>query len=149
MKLSALGLVITVVNLALLSILLARGQRVEARSGLPVLRGRALQIVDDMGRVRASINVYPTNPHFKTAEGKPYPETVVLRLINSQGGPNVKLSASEEGAGLGLGGASNPTYIQLIAQGDETYVHMTNRDGQKRTLKPGKREGPPPYYSAP
>src|SRR5947207_14563614 len=114
MKLNGMLLVLTVVNLMLLGMLLARGQKAEARSELSVLRGRGLEIVDDQGRVRASITVFPTNPKFKTAEGKPYPETVLLRLINSKGGPNVKLGASEEGAGLGLGGESNPTYIQVI-----------------------------------
>jgi hypothetical protein len=111
-----------------------------------VLRGRALEIVDDQGKVRASINVFPTNPKFKSADGKPYPETVLLRLINSKGGPNVKLSASNKGAILGLGGASNPTYIQVIADGDDTFVNMTNKDGKKQTLTPGTRTGPTPYF---
>src|SRR2546421_2807690 len=100
MKLSGVLVVLTVVNLALLSMLLARGQRAEARNDTGILRGRGLQIVDDQGRVRASITVFPVNPKFKTAEGKPYPETVLLRLINEHGGPNVKLGASTDGAGL-------------------------------------------------
>ena len=145
MKLPGTLLILTAVNLALLSILLARGQRAEARNELPVLRGRALEIVDDRGRVRASITVFPENPKFRTADGKLYPETVLLRLINSNGGPNVKLGASENGAGLGLGGVSNPTYIQVVADGDETFLNMTNKDGKKQELKPGTRSGPTPY----
>lgn len=145
MKLSGMLLILTLVNLGLLAILLARGQNAQARNELPVLRGRALQIVDAHGRVRASISVFPTNPKFKTADGKPYPETVLLRLINSNGGPNVKLSASNEGAALGLGGASNPTYIQVIADGDETFLNMTNKDGKQQRLQPGRRNGPTPY----
>src|SRR5438128_991022 len=105
MKLAGMLLILTVVNLVLLAILLARGQKAQAGDELSVLRGRALQIVDDQGRVRASITVFPTDPKFKTADGKPYPETVLLRLINANGRPNVKLSASNEGAALGLGGA--------------------------------------------
>ncbi|HZO89354.1 MAG TPA: hypothetical protein VFB38_13575 [Chthonomonadaceae bacterium] len=146
MKLPGMLLVLTLVNLMLVSILLARGQKADARNELSVLRGRALEIVDDQGRVRASINIFPTDPKFKTADGKPYPETVLLRLINSNGAPNVKLSASNDGAALGLGGASNPTYIQVIAAGDETFVNMTNKDGKKQTLKPGRRNGPTPYF---
>ena len=136
MKLPGLLLVLTVTNLILLSIVVARGQRPEARDQLPVLRGRALEIVDDNGRVRASINVFPTNPKFRTPDGKPYPETVLLRLINSNGGPNVKLGASVDGAGLGLGGESDPTYIQIIADGNETFMNLTNHDGRKHTIKP-------------
>ena len=49
MKLNGMLLVLTVVNLMLLGMLLARGQRAEARSELSVLRGRGLEIVDDQG----------------------------------------------------------------------------------------------------
>src|SRR2546423_6788743 len=97
MKLPGTLLVLTLVNLAILWVLLARSQKAEARSDSSVLRGRALEIVDDRGRIRASITVFPANPKFKSADGKPYPETVLLRLINENGGPNVKLGASENG----------------------------------------------------
>jgi hypothetical protein len=145
MNLRGIPLILTVVNLVLLVTLLARGPKAAPLNGLPVLRGRGLEIVDDQGRVRASINVYPRNPKFRSADGRPYPETVLLRLIDSHGSPHVKLSSSDDGAGLGLGGVSDPTYIQLIADRDETFLNMTNRDGKKQTLKPGRRNGPPPY----
>ena len=146
MNLRGVPLILTVVNLALLSLLLARTPKAAPANGLPVLRGRGLEIVDDQGRVRASIKVYPANPKFRTADGRPYPETVLLRLIDSHGGPHVKLSSSDDGAALGLGGVTNPTYIQIIAARDETFLNMTNKDGKKQTLKPGKRNGPPPYF---
>lgn len=146
MNLRGMPLILTVINLALLSALLARSPKAAPLSRLPVLRGRALEIVDDQGRVRASINVYPRNPKFRTADGRPYPETVLLRLIDSNGGPHVKLSASDDGAGLGLGGVTDPTYIQIIADQDETFLNMTNKDGEKQSLKPGGRNGPPPYF---
>lgn len=146
MNLRGMPLILTVINLALLSALLARSPKAAPLSRLPVLRGRALEIVDDQGRVRASINVYPRNPKFRTADGRPYPETVLLRLIDSHGGPHVKLSASDNGAGLGLGGVTDPTYIQITADRDETFLNMTNRDGKKQALKPGSRNGPPPYF---
>ncbi len=145
MKIQRLLIVLTGVNLALLVFLLAQAGTAGGRSPA-VLRGRALEIVDDQGRVRASIHVYPRNPKFRSAEGRPYPETVLLRLIDSHGGPHVKLSSSDDGAALGLGGVSDPTYIQVIADRDETFLNMTNRDGKKQTLKPGSRNGPPPYF---
>src|SRR5438034_10122341 len=62
-----------------------------------VLRGRALEIVDDRGRVRASIAVLPADPAFKMPDGTTgYPETVLLRLRSAAGRPNVKLARSEE-----------------------------------------------------
>jgi hypothetical protein len=146
MNLRGIPLILTVVNLALLSTLLVRSPEAAPLNGLPVLRGRALEIVDDQGRVRASISVYPRNPKFRSTDGRPYPATVLLRLIDSNGSPRVKLSSSDDGAALGLGGVSDPTYIQIIADRDETFLNMTNKDGKKQTLKPGSRNGPPPYF---
>lgn len=145
MNLRGVPLVLTVFNLVLLLLLLARVPQAARASDAPILRGRGLEIVDDQGRVRASIQVFPPNPKFRTAEGKPYPETVLLRLIASNGSPHVKLAATEEGAGLGLGGTTDPTYIQIMAAGDETFLNMTNKDGKKSKLRPGEKDGPPPY----
>ena len=98
MKLSRLLVVLTAVNLA---ILLFAAVRVLPKidEAAPVLRGRALQIVDEQGHVRASISVLPaqTQPN-----GETYPETVLLRLITERGRPSVKISASEETAGASV-----------------------------------------------
>src|SRR4051794_10830930 len=73
------------------------------------LSGRALEIVDDRGRVRASITVFPADPKVKIPDGSTgYPETVLLRLINSKGRPNIKIDASEAGSGAMVGGESDP-----------------------------------------
>ena len=60
MKTQRLLIALTVVNMGLLIFLLV-SHRVPALANdvAPVVRGRALQIVDDQGRVRASINVLP------------------------------------------------------------------------------------------
>jgi hypothetical protein len=65
-----------------------------------------------------------------------YPETVLLRLITSGGRPNVKLATTEDGAGLGLGGESNPTYVQVLARGGTTSLKLTDRDGREQLIKP-------------
>ena len=125
---------LTVVNVASLTISLARAG---AEGVAPVLRGRALEIVDDRGRVRASITVFPADPAVKMPDGTTgYPETVLLRLINSKGGPNVKLAASEDGAGLVLGGESNPTHVQVLARGATTSLKLSNKDGQVKLIEP-------------
>ena len=103
MKIQPGLIVLTLLNLALLIFTTAQLRPALAATDAPVLRGRALEIVDDQGRVRASINVYPA----KTQEnGEAYPETVLLRMITERGRPSVKLSVSEEFAGLALVGPS-------------------------------------------
>jgi hypothetical protein len=101
----------------------------------PVIRARALEIVDDRGRVRASLSVLPEDPKV-IWNGKPYPETVLLRLITADGRPNVKLGASKSGAGLLIGGESNPTYVQVLADGGASTVKLINKDGVERLIKP-------------
>lgn len=124
---------LTVVNLGLLMIALAQLPRAGAAQAIaPVLRGRALEIVDDQGRVRASIKLEPAG----TVNGQTYPETVILRLITPKGGPGVKLGASERGSGLGLAGDSDPTYITLKAEGTGTSLRLTNRDGRQQLIQP-------------
>jgi hypothetical protein len=137
MKTQPLLIVLTGVNLGLLSY-----QLVKPRPGLAatpdvpaVIRGRALEIVDDRGKVRASITVIPEDPKV-IWNGKPYPETTLLRLMSPDGRPNVKLGATRLGAGLLIGGEANPTYIQVIAEGGETRVKLINKDSRERVIQP-------------
>lgn len=136
MNTQRLLVVLTLVNAVMLAFSLARTVTA-ADQVAPVLRGRALQIVDERGEVRASIGVLPADPNVKMPDGsRGYPETVLLRLINSKGAPNVKLAAMENGAGLVLGGEANPTHVQILAQGPSTLLKMTNADGRMRTIEP-------------
>src|SRR2546430_13005395 len=97
-------IVLTVVNVASLAISLAR-PGAAADGGAPVLRGKALEIVDDRGRGRASITVFPADPAVKMPAGTTgHPETALLRLINSKGAPNVKLATTDDLASLVLRG---------------------------------------------
>lgn len=128
---------LTGANLALLSYLsvrprplLAPGPHVPA-----VIRARALEIVDDRGRVRASLSVLPEDPSV-TWNGRPYPETVLLRLMSPDGRPNVKLGATRLGSGLLIGGESDPTYIQVKAEGGESTVKLINEKGVERLIQP-------------
>ena len=136
MKIQRLLIALTVVNLGMLMFLLAQIRPVEANSTGPVLRGRAFEIVDDQGRVRASIKVQPADQTVTMPNGKKYPETVILRLIDPNGRPSVKLTASEQGAGLGLGGESDPTYVVLKAEGADSSLKLTNKDGRQQLIKP-------------
>ena len=53
---------LTVANMALLVFSLGPSRAVVEQGVAPVLRGRALEIVDYSGRVRASITVLPADP---------------------------------------------------------------------------------------
>jgi hypothetical protein len=136
MKIQRLSIVLTVINLLLLTFSLAQFHPTEAQGVAPVLRGRALEIVDKEGRIRASINVHPAGPSVPVPDGKTYPETVILRLIDPNGRPSVKLGASEQGSGLGLGGDSDLTYVVLKAEGASSSLKLTNKDGREQLVKP-------------
>ena len=137
MKTQRLLIAISVLNVLLLAHSVAQTRAVVAERVAPVLRGRALEIVDDRGRVRASITILPGDPHFKMPDGTiGYPESVLLRLISPKGRPNVKIGASDRGSGLGLGGEDDPTYVQILAQGPSTSVKLTNKDGREQLIKP-------------
>jgi hypothetical protein len=135
MKIQPVLIVLTLVNMALLTFTLAQLRpAVAAEDVAPVLRGRALQIVDDRGNIRASINVYPAS----TQKGENYPETVLLRLITERGRPSVKISASEQLAGVALIGPSNTkeTYVQLGAKGTVSSLRLKNEDGREQVIAP-------------
>jgi hypothetical protein len=130
-----LVLALTLVNLVLLVVsLLSRIESASADNVAPTLRGRALQIVDDQGRVRASIQIAPPTTFQPT--GKHYPESVILRLVDANGRPEVKIASSEEGAGLSFVGDSDATQVQLFAEGSESSLKLTNRDGKQQVVKP-------------
>jgi hypothetical protein len=144
MKSQRLLIALTVLNLGLLVFLLAQvevrflglhflSRSAEVNSAGSVLRGRALEITDDEGRTRVSIKVYPASV---LPDGTTYPETVLLRLINSQGTPNVKLAATEDGSGLVLSGEANPTLVQILARGPTVSLKLTNKDGQQQSITP-------------
>jgi hypothetical protein len=137
MKGQRILVVLTALNLGILSYQLVRPRPGFAATAdvPPVIRARALEIVDDRGRVRASLSVLPEDPKV-IWNGKPYPETVLLRLITADGRPNVKLGASKSGAGLLIGGESNPTYVQVLAEGGLSTVKLINKDGVERLIKP-------------
>ena len=102
-----------------------------------MLRGRALEIVDDQGRIRASITVIPADPKVKMPDGTTgYPETVLLRLISSKGRPNVKIETTELGAGVLVGGESNPTYASLTAWRNSTSLKLIDTDQRQQQIKP-------------
>jgi hypothetical protein len=127
---------LTAVSLALLLLSVAQQLRPAfAQSEPPVLRGRALEIVDGQGRVRASISVLPPG---KAPDGAEYSETVLLRLITERGRPSVKIGSSEPNSGLSFAGptGTKDTYVILQAKGTTSSLKLRNEDGREQVLGP-------------
>jgi len=126
---------LTALNMALLAFNLVEARQAHAAADSGVLRGRGLQIVDDRGRVRASIEVLPADPNVRMPDGsRGYPETTLLRLIDEKGRPNIKVFASDQGGGFGAGGGRDPTYARLMASGPKAEVWLRDEEGRERTV---------------
>lgn len=137
MKVQRFLIAVTIVNLGILMVLLFSRARPAQASGAPdVLRGRALEIVDDHGRVRASIKIQPAEPDKKMPNGRPIPENVILRLIDPAGRPEVKLGASVQGAGLGLVGETDAAYVVLEADLAGSSLKLVSKNGRQQLIKP-------------
>lgn len=132
MRWQRLAVALIAINLVLLMVVLSQFRPVAAKEA-DVLRGRALELVDDHGRVRAEIKVLPAEPNLKMPDGTVgYPETVQLRLIDSEGGPNVKLAATEDGSAMVLGGEDG--YIQVLSRGTKNLIKIARKDGREQTI---------------
>ncbi|PYS34240.1 MAG: hypothetical protein DMF75_07010 [Acidobacteria bacterium] len=132
MKIQRIAIGLTVVNLLLLLFLLAQIHRTTAQDVVPVLRGRALEIVDGQGRIRAEILVHGP----ERVGGKLYPETVLFRMADQNRRPVVKFTAADTGSVLGLFDDSQGR-VQLNAKSDTgNFVKVVNKDGREQVLKP-------------
>ena len=123
-------------NLALLSLGVAQQIRPALAQGEPpVLRGRALEIVDGQGRVRASISVLPPTRSTSDMEQS---ETVLLRLITERGRPTVKIGSSEPISGLSFAGptGTKDSYLILQTKGTTSSLMLRNEDGREEVFTP-------------
>jgi hypothetical protein len=108
-------------NLILLG-LLARG---EAAAGpVPdVLRGRALELVDERGRIRARLNMEPGGD-------------VVFRLLDQEGTIRVKLGAGTDGSGLLLANDATEPGVHILAKPQGSSVRLADKNGRERLITP-------------
>lgn len=131
MKAQRFAIALTLLNLVLLTVMIAQNLSAETKDVAPVLRGRSLEIVDEQGRVRALLTVQPP----VTVDGKAYPETVLLRLIDPKSGPVVKLTAAENGSALGLSDDAEGG-VQIFARDTGSFVKVSDKDGREQIMKP-------------
>jgi hypothetical protein len=122
---------LTLVNLGVLGVVVWCERAGAVSDG--VLRGRGLQIVDDQGKVRASIAILPAA---RQPDGSTYPETVLFRLITSAGRPVVKIASSADGAGTVLSAAEGPAYVQILARGGDPKLVIVDGAGKETSKLP-------------
>jgi hypothetical protein len=121
MNSTRLALGVTAINFALLLTAFTRDPR--SSDDPQVLRGSALELVDERGRLRARVNVEP--------QGE-----VVLRLVDEQGRIRVKLGAGTEGSGLLLANDATEPGVHLLATSKGSSVRVVSRDGRERLITP-------------
>jgi hypothetical protein len=136
MKANLFLIAITLLNAGMLAMSFMQNHRaVTTPAADQILRGRGLQIVDDSGHVRASIQILPQS---RQQDGTMSAETVLLRLITEQGRPSVKISTSEQQSGMSLTGptGTSHTYVQALAGSSASAVVIKSEDGSERRIEP-------------
>jgi hypothetical protein len=136
MKPNLFLIAITLLNAGMLTMSFMQNHRAATTPAADqILRGRGLQIVDDSGHVRASIQILPQS---RQQDGTMVAETVLLRLITEQGRPSVKISTSEEKSGMTLTGptGTSRTYVQALAGSSASAVVVKSEDGGERKIEP-------------
>ena len=136
MKNSRTFIALTAINVAvLLATTVQQLRPALADAQLPVLRGRALEIVDLEGRVRASIEVLPVD---RSANEGQRAETVLLRLNTERGRPTIKIGSSEPNSGMSIAGptGTSDTYLILQANATVSSMKLKNEDGRQQIIEP-------------
>jgi hypothetical protein len=133
MRTQRLAIALTIINLVTLIFILAHSRPAASEGVAPVLRGRALEIVDERGQVRARIDIEPaaTMP-----DGKKYAESAVFRLKDPDGRIRVKLGADQDGSGLLLADDSQQPGVHILARGTGSFLKLINKGGREHVIKP-------------
>ena len=132
MKLQRFLVALTAANLVLLVLLLAQGHPALGGDS-DILRGRALEIIDEQGQVRARINIEPATT---MPDGKASPEAVVFRLADPLGRIRVKLGADQDGSGLLLANDSQLPGVHILANEKGSSLKLANKDGRAKSFAP-------------
>jgi hypothetical protein len=110
-------------NLAILAGAAVQARTAGAQGGDDILRGRALELVDEGGKTRARIDVEPSGE-------------VVFRLLDQQGTIRVKLGAGKEGSGLLLANDATEPGVHILAKDTGSSIRVVNKDGRQRLIAP-------------
>jgi hypothetical protein len=110
-------------NLVILVGAAAHTRTAGVQSGEGILRGRALELVDEGGKTRARINV--------ERDGE-----VVFRLLDQEGTIRVKLGAGKEGSGMLLANDATEPGVHILAKATGSSIKVVNKDGRERVIAP-------------
>lgn len=130
MNAQRLAVLLSATNLVILLLALTQLRAPADRSASPLIRGQALELVDDAGQVRSRLNVEPNGE-------------VVLRLFDRHGTIRVKLGAGDDGSGLLLVDESTEPGVQMVARRTgtadrptTTSLTLRGADGRQRVVSP-------------
>jgi hypothetical protein len=118
-----MAVVLTTLNLALPVGALTQVRPTGGQIPVQVLRGRALELVDERSQVRARLNVEPNGE-------------VVFRLLDQRGTIRVKLGAAQDGSGLLLANDATEPGVHLLANAGGSSIRVANKDGRERVITP-------------
>lgn len=135
MKTPRVVIALTALNLVFLLLTIVLARSTTAQNAAPMLRGRALEVVDERGVVRARLGVKGQNG------------PIELDLFDKSGRVRVKFGAGEDGSGLLLTdevtGSASPSYVQVIARRTatsqkpkSTSITLRGADGRERVITP-------------
>jgi hypothetical protein len=110
-------------NLAILAGAAVQARTAGTQGGDDILRGRALELVDEGGKTRARIDVEPSGE-------------VVFRLLDQRGTIRVKLGAGKEGSGLLLANDATEPGVHILAKDTGSSIRVVNKDGRQRLIAP-------------
>ncbi len=122
MKIYRLGVALCIVNLLLLVFISLQDRSWADERVLPILRTRAIELLDEKGKKRAQLNV--------ESDGE-----VVFRLRDSTGTIRAKFGADARGSGLILMDERTEATTQLRANEHGGTLTVFNRDGRKSEFK--------------
>lgn len=123
MRGSRITVLVTALNFILLLVILVNRGSASVQAPESLLRGQALEIVDERGQIRARLNV--------ETDGE-----VVFRLLDDRGEIRVKLGADAEGSGLLLANDATEPGVHLLAKAAGSSVKVANKDGRERLVTP-------------
>lgn len=122
MKTTRIAIVFSVFNLMLTVFLLAQAPSEAQQNISPVLRARAIELVDEAGKVRAQLNVEQGGD-------------VVFRLRDSTGTIRAKFGANEKGSGISLMDERTEATVQIRANQDGGNITLIDRAGKQQVFK--------------
>jgi hypothetical protein len=114
---------LTVINFVVLFAVLVESSTAAVQASGDIIRGKALELVDQRGQIRARFNV--------ESDGQ-----VVLRLLDQEGTIRVKLGADKAGSGLVLNNDATEPGVHILAKDAGTKIRLATKDGRERVITP-------------